>query len=89
MELSWFPFPSERLSDENIEKINKLYDSYSEDLIRNSKTTSAGLTCYFARKSKNLIDQLDDLICPLYGFSKEETEFIKNYEIEFRVEDEG
>ena len=88
MELSWFPFPSEKLSDKNIEKINKLYDSYSEDLIRNSKTTSTGLTCYFARKSKNLIDQLDDLICPLYGLTKEETEFIKNYEIEFRVKDE-
>lgn len=31
---------------------------------------------------------LDDLICPLYGLSKEETDFIKNYEIEFRLDDE-
>lgn len=43
---------------------------------------------YKLRKSKHLIDKLDDLICPLYGLTKEETDFIKNYEIEFRLDDE-
>jgi hypothetical protein len=43
---------------------------------------------YKIRKSKHLIDKIDDIICPLYGLTPEETEFVKNYEIEFRV-DEG
>jgi hypothetical protein len=32
--------------------------------------------------------KIDDISCPLYGLTKEETGFIKNYEIEFRVTDE-
>jgi len=32
-----------------------------------------------------LIDRINDLICPLYGLTSEETDFIKNYEIEFRL----
>jgi hypothetical protein len=43
---------------------------------------------YKIRKSKHLIDKIDDIICPLYGLTPEETEFVKSYEIEFRV-DEG
>ena len=43
---------------------------------------------YKLRKSKAFIDELDDLICPLYGLTEEETNFIKNYEIKFRLEDE-
>jgi len=34
-----------------------------------------------------LIDRINDLICPLYGLASEETDFIKNYEIEYRVSD--
>ena len=30
-------------------------------------------------RSKSIIDEIDDYICPLYGLTKEETEFIKNY----------
>jgi hypothetical protein len=43
---------------------------------------------YKIGKSKHLIDQIDNIICPLYGLTKEETEFIKNYEIQFRLQDE-
>ena len=43
---------------------------------------------YKIGKSKPIIDRIDDLICPLYGLTKEETEFIKNYEIQFRLSDE-
>ena len=34
------------------------------------------------------IDEIDDYIAPLYGLSQEELEFIKNYEIEFRLTDD-
>jgi len=35
--------------------------------------------------SKYLIDKIDDIICPLYGLTSEETDFIKNYEMKFRL----
>ena len=44
---------------------------------------------YKIGKSKAIIDKIDDLICPLYGLSSEETEFIKNYELEFRISGES
>ena len=37
--------------------------------------------------SKSIIDEIDDLIGPLYGFTEAEINFIKNYEIEFRMGD--
>ena len=37
--------------------------------------------------SKKIIDEIDDFIGPLYGLTKDEVEFIKNYEIEFRMAD--
>ncbi len=43
---------------------------------------------YKIGKSKNIIDEIDDYIAPLYGLSQEELEFIKNYEIEFRLTDD-
>ena len=43
---------------------------------------------YKIGKSKSIIDRIDDYIGPLYGLSTEEIEFIKNYEIEFRMNDE-
>ena len=37
--------------------------------------------------SKPLIDKIDDFIGPLYGLTKDEIEFIKNYELEYRMAD--
>jgi hypothetical protein len=42
---------------------------------------------YKIRYSKTLIDEIDDLIAPLYGLTNEERDFIKNYEIKFRVDE--
>ena len=86
LEVSWFPLPT--LTEDNIAHLENLYDAYSDDLHNNIKVTATGLVCYFARKSKKLIDKIDDYIGPLYGFTIEEIEFIKNYEIEFRISDE-
>jgi hypothetical protein len=58
-------------------------------VVRHSSTTYANIDSYKEYKirySKPLIDQIDDLICPLYALTDEETEFIKNYEIEFRID---
>lgn len=86
--------PIPPLNDETIEKLNELYEKYLTDIEANanSRKTSEGSTYtvdsfkeYKIGKSKAIIDQIDDLICPLYGLNQEETKFIKNYEIEFRL----
>lgn len=43
---------------------------------------------FYPRKSKAIIDEIDDLLGVLYGLSKKEIEHIKSYDVEFRT-DEG
>ncbi|WP_448825852.1 Eco57I restriction-modification methylase domain-containing protein [Capnocytophaga bilenii] len=86
-EIENFPIPYNDFNDKKIEQISKLYNIYLADLKKNAKKTVTGLNVFVARKSKHIIDQIDDLICPLYGLTQEETDFIKNYEIVFRLSD--
>ena len=87
-ELDTFPLPDfSKVDEKTLSSIKSKYTDYFADIEKNVIQHST-FKEYKLRKSKHLIDQIDDLICPLYGLTKEETEFIKNYEIEFRVEDE-
>ena len=81
-------------STENIEYLDKLYTRYLSDIEAkaNIRTTSGKSTYnvdsfkeYKIVRSKTIIDEIDDYICPLYGLTEEETDFIKNYELEFRL----
>lgn len=94
-EISEFRIP--KLSASIICQLETLYAEYLADIERNAnvrQTTGASsynvssFKEYKIGKSKAIIDKIDDLICPLYGLTKEETEFIKNYEIEFRLSDD-
>lgn len=85
------------MSDTTIEQLEALYKEYLEDIERNAnkRQTTEGSSYkvdtfkeYKIGRSKAIIDRIDDLICPLYGLTPEETEFVKNYEIEFRLSDE-
>ena len=87
-ELKSFPLPDfSAIDSKMLTAIKEKYAEYLTDIEKNVIRHST-FKEYKLRKSKHLIDQIDDLICPLYGLTKAETEFIKNYEIEFRVEDE-
>ena len=93
-EITSFPIPVKRLTIEKINFIEVLYKKYLQDIEKNamSHTTENYVHIdsykeYIIRKSKQLIDEIDDLICPLYGLTSEEIEFIKNYEKEFRITD--
>ena len=87
-DLNYFPLPDfSRFDDKTLKLIKQQYSEYLEDIEKNVIHHST-FKEYKLRKSKHLIDKLDDLICPLYGLTKEETDFIKNYEIEFRLDDE-
>jgi DNA modification methylase len=91
-EIENFTIP--QLSTENIDHLNNLYSRYLTDIEAkaNVRTTSGESSYnvdsfkeYKIVRSKDIIDEIDDYICPLYGLSQEETDFIKNYELEFRM----
>ena len=91
-EIENFTIP--HLSTENIGYLDKLYSRYLTDIEAkaNVRTTSGESTYnvdsfkeYKIVRSKAIIDEIDDYICPLYGLTQEETDFIKNYELEFRL----
>jgi hypothetical protein len=78
-----------------IKKIEKVYNEYLNDIEKNAivkKTTRykkiKKFKEYRIKKSKHIIDKIDDIICPLYGMTEKEIDFIKNYEIKFRLGDE-
>jgi type I restriction-modification system DNA methylase subunit len=93
-EIERFPIP--KLDSRTVGKLEKWYAGYLSDIEKNMHIRlSSGKSNYHVsqfreykiRKSKHHIDQIDDLICPLYGLTHEETAFIKNYEIAFRGEE--
>lgn len=81
-EFERFPIPN--FSKEIINKLEKLGKEYETDIEKNHDYSN-GVKTYKIRKSKHIIDKIDRLICPLYGLTEEEMEFIINYELEFRV----
>ena len=91
-EIENFTIP--QLSTENVEYLDRLYSQYLTDIETkaNIRTTSGDSSYnvdsfkeYKIVRSKAIIDEIDDYICPLYGLTQEETDFIKNYELEFRL----
>ena len=91
-ELLSFTIPN--LSNDNINKLCALYKKYLDDVeananVRqssgNSKYTVEQFKEYKIVKSKSIIDEIDDYIYSLYGLTQEECDFIKKYELEFRM----
>ncbi len=91
-EIENFTIPN--LSEEDIDFLDNLYSRYLTDIEEKANVrTSSGESTYNVDsfkeykivRSKNIIDEIDDYICPLYGLTPDETEFIKNYELEFRL----
>ena len=91
-EIENFTIP--QLSTTNIEYLDELYSRYLSDIEdkANIRTTSGESTYnvdsfkeYKIVRSKAIIDEIDDYIGPLYRLTQEEIDFIKNYELEFRM----
>ena len=91
-EIENFTIP--QLTTENIEYLDKLYSRYLTDIEAkaNVRITSGESTYnvdsfkeYKIVRSKGIIDKIDDYICPLYGLTQKETDFVKNYELQFRL----
>lgn len=91
-ELLSFTLPE--LKDTDIECLSKIYNEYLTDVeakanVKKSSGDSRYNVSQFKEykivKSKSIIDRIDDYICPLYGLTEAEREFVKNYELEFRM----
>lgn len=91
-EIENFTIPMFSIKD--IDFLDKLYSRYLIDIEKNANIrNSSGNSTYNVNsfkeykivRSKPIIDEIDDYICPLYGLTQEETDFIKNYELEFRL----
>ena len=91
-EIENFTIPT--LNEENISVLESLYAEYLADIEQNanirissgkSKYKVSSFKEYKIVKSKEIIDKIDDYIGPLYGLTPKEIDFIKNYEIEFRM----
>jgi hypothetical protein len=94
-EISSFRFPCEKFTEKAISTIGIVYDEYLKDIETNAKVRQTeryanidSFREYKIGKSKKIIDKIDDFIAPLYGLTQEECEFIKNYEISFRLSDD-
>lgn len=79
-------FKLPKFSKEIWQKLEKLGAEFEADIEAKANFTSTGTKEYRLRKSKHLIDQIDRLICPLYNLTHEEMDFIINYEVEFRTD---
>ena len=94
-EIENYPLPTfELIPQKQIERLENLYKSYLIDIEKNASIRQTSSTSthhiesfkeYKIVRSKSIIDEIDDCIGPLYGLTPEEIDFIKNYELEFRM----
>jgi predicted RNA methylase len=91
-DIETFPIPLSKLSDNIIKELKDLYIRYQRDVERCAVTRNTAaysetkiIKEYKLMKARHYAHLIDDIICPLYGLTDEERNFIKNYEITFRV----
>lgn len=93
-----FPFDYHKLDDQSLKYLHhlseKLMDSYKEHAINRTVNLggNTGIVKYqefHPKYSKDIIDEIDQIIGKVYGFNDEEIKFIINYDIRFRMGDGG
>ncbi len=81
--------------DQYRKEFEKLYDDIKKDLGENAKLVTynkaSGITRYYeykARYSKHLFDKVDKILAKYYGFTAEELNYVIDYDIKYRTDDE-
>jgi hypothetical protein len=72
--------------------VNDLMQSYFDNSNIKMNTRDNGKYCIRIReilpkRSKSIIDKIDDMFADYFEFSKEEKEFIKTFDLKFRIEE--
>lgn len=89
-----FPTVASVLKDEDMVKLNRelMNDLHEKAEIMTINTRSGDSIIYeefFAGGSKPVIDNLDRVLARHYGFTDEEVDFITNYDIKYRMSQNG
>lgn len=83
---------SEKLEGRIIDTVKRLMENYSENShMKTCKMATIGEVIfreYHPKYSKSIIDEIDELLGELYGFTKDQIEFIKNYQLRYRMGDD-
>lgn len=91
-----FPFNSEKLTVVDRKRLAELGKKLQKDLQKNSEIavrnySARGRTYlmekqyFYIKKSKGIIDEIDEILAQHYGFSPIERDFILNYDIKYRL----
>ena len=80
-------FNFSKLTRKQIEKLIALSAELEKDLENNKVRINSKQTEfeYKHKYSKKIIDKIDDILCPNCGLDDEETRFIKNYTLKYRL----
>lgn len=92
-DISSFPFDPRILNETDSKTLSELGIKYINDLRLKSKSETrvykgkkaVECTSFRVKQSKSIIDEIDLLICKSSGLSDEETDFIINYDIKYRI----
>lgn len=91
-----FPFNFEKLTDSEKKRLFELGKKLQKDLQRNSEIAVRNYAArsrtyvmekqyFYIKKSKSIIDEIDEVLAQHYSFSPMEKDFILNYDIKYRL----
>jgi hypothetical protein len=83
----------EKVSQEYLKALSELSQQLMMDLSKKTKMLEMRyedlgkitIQCTYPKLSKTIIDEIDQVLADHYGFSKEELDFIINYDIKYRL----
>lgn len=91
-DLKNFPINFETLMPTIKSKLTSLCDSLMTDLKANAvmqeatyRTGNITFQQFYPQKSKQILDEIDEVLAEHYGFTEEELDFIINYDIKYRM----
>jgi predicted RNA methylase len=93
-DIETFPIPLSKISDDVIKTLNNLYALYVRNVEKCSITRATNaysatkvIKEYKLMNARYHAHLIDDVICPLYGLTDEEREFVRDFEIKFRIDE--
>ncbi len=71
--------------------VKELMDDYQKNSAIKSTALGGSIAHYqefYPRKSRDIINRIDDFIAPIYGLSEEQNHFLKEYDLVWRTDEE-
>jgi hypothetical protein len=92
-EIKSFKLDIESLNETYIKKLTTLSLQLMDDfemhsIVNDMKFKNVGMLkiqCFYPKKSKPIIDEIDKVLAKYYGFTEEELDFIISYDIKYRM----